>query len=140
MSSVPGRIVAVDFGRRRVGIAQSDPLRLFARPVGTFAPADALARLQELYAAGELGEVVLGWPLEEDGNEGPAVAAVRRFLARIEAALPGVPVTRVDERFSSEEAKARLYASGRWKEARGDKGQVDAEAACVLLEDYLQEN
>ncbi len=128
----------MDYGRRRVGLAVSDPLRLLARPVGTFAPAQALETLAALYAQGDVGVVVVGWPLEPDGREGPAVARVRRFVTQIEQALPGVTIAPVDERYSSEEAKARLYAAGRWGAARRDKGQVDAEAACVLLEDFLE--
>ena len=138
MTTTQGRVVAVDYGRRRVGLAVSDPLRLFARPVGTFAPKAALEALTALHAQGDVALVVLGWPLEADGREGAAVAAVRTFLAKIEAALPGVPVEKVDERYSSEEAKSRLHAAGRWNEARRDKGRVDAEAACVLLEDFLE--
>ncbi len=134
----PGRIAAVDPGRKRVGIAVSDPLRLFARPVGTFTPAEALARLREQHAADGLACVVLGWPLDADGTEGAAVEAVRPFLRRIEKALPGVRVVLQDERYTSEEAKSRLHDAGRWKNARRDKGQVDAMAACVLLEDYLE--
>ena len=138
MHSKQGRIAAIDYGRKRVGLAISDPLRLFARPVGTFPPAEALAQLQDLRAAGDLAEIVLGWPLEPDGSEGAAVERVRRFQIEVEAVLPGIPITRQDERYSSEEAKSRLYAAGRWAETRRDRGRIDAEAACVLLEDFLE--
>ncbi len=133
------RILAIDYGRRRVGLAVSDALGLFARPVGTFAPPQALDHIARLHADAALTTIVLGWPLEEDGTEGPAVARVRRFAGQVEETAPGVPIVRVDERYSSEEAKARLHASGRWKKARHNKGLIDSEAACVLLGDYLRE-
>ncbi len=132
-----GRIAAVDYGRKRVGIALSDPLRLFARPVGAFSPRAALDFLTTIRDTDGLSLVVLGWPLDQDGNEGAAVEMVRPFLKRIEALLPQTPIVLQDERYTSEEAKSRIHAAGRWQQARHDKGQIDAEAACVLLEDYL---
>lgn len=139
MPDAPGRLVAIDPGRRRVGLAVSDPLRLFARPVGTYAPREAVAWLRAEHAREPFAGVVYGWPLDEDGAEGAAVDAVRPLLAQVERALPGVPVVRQDERYTSEAAKSRLYEAGRWGKARRDKGQIDAEAACVLLEDALRE-
>ena len=132
-------ILAIDYGRRRVGLARADGLGLAAQPVGTFPPDKALAQIRTLYTRGALATIVLGWPLDEEGAEGPAVERVRRFEAQVQHAAPGIPIVRVDERYSSEEAKARLHAAGRWHKARQNKGLVDAEAACVLLTDYLRE-
>ena len=134
------RVAAVDVGTRRVGVAVSDGLRLTARPVGTLAPAEAVATLRRLAAAPGLATVVVGWPLREDGTEGAAVARVRPFFNRVRNALPGVEVVPFDERFTSAAAQERLYAAGAWgRVRRGEKGLIDAEAACVLLEDWLRE-
>ncbi len=83
---------------------------------------------------------MLGWPLDPDTDaEGPAVARVRPFLGRLRRVFPRVPIVPYDERDTSREASAALYASGQWKAVRRDKGRLDAAAACVLLARYLDE-
>lgn len=132
-------MVAIDYGPRRVGVAMSDGLGLGAHPVGTFAPDEALARLRRLADEHGLATLVLGWPLDPDGREGAAVERVRPFLGRLRRAFPAVPVAPFDERDTSREAAGALYAAGRWKSVRRDKGRLDAAAACVMLEHYLRE-
>ena len=133
------RIVAVDYGSRRVGLAMTDGLGLGAHPVGTFPPDGALARLHRVAAEEGLTALVLGWPLNDDDAEGPAVERVRPFLGRLRNAFPGLPVVTFDERDTSREAAAALHAAGRRKAVRRNKGLLDAAAACVLLERYLEE-
>ena len=90
MSAPPpsrSRLVGVDYGARRVGIAVSDPLGLFARPVGTFAPGEALTVIARLHADEGVGTVVVGWPLLDDGSEGRAVDRVRPFLGRLQGCV-----------------------------------------------------
>ena len=134
-----GRIVAVDYGARRVGIAMADPLGLFATPVATVAPGEALARLAELDAAHGIATLVVGWPLDDAGDEARAVARVGPFIGRARRAVPGAEIVRVDETESSRRAMQELVASGVRKKARARKGALDAVAACVILEDYLRE-
>ena len=132
--------MAVDYGPRRVGLAMTDGLGLAAHPVGTFSPDEALARLRHLHAMHGLSRIVIGWPLEPDSAEGPAVARVRPYLGRLRNAFPDVPVEPFDERDTSREAAAAMHTAGRWKAVRRDKGRLDAAAACVLLERFLEEN
>lgn len=131
------RIAAVDFGRRRVGLAVTDPLRLFAQPAGTFGPGTVLAELQRLHAAHGLAGVVVGWPLDANESEAVAVARVGPFVGRLRKALPDVPVHLQDERDSSRRAVEALVASGRRRQARREKERVDAAAAVVILTDWL---
>jgi putative Holliday junction resolvase len=133
----PSRLVGVDVGTKRVGLAMSDPLRLFAQPHGTYAPEDALDELVQLAEDDGLDAIVVGWPLTEDGEEEEAVEMVRAFVERIEATLPHVSVARCDERFTSERAKDLLRRAGVSQPGRYDKGRVDAAAAAVILQDYL---
>ena len=134
------RVAGVDYGARRVGIALADPLRLVARPVGSFAPGPALDALGRLHAEDPLGVVVLGWPLTDDGEEGAAVDRVRPFAGRVRTRLPGVEVVVQDERESSRRALAEMVAAGVPKGRRRRKGTLDAAAACVILQDWLDEH
>lgn len=131
------RIVGVDYGQVRVGLAVADPLSLFAQPLGAFSPESAVAELEQIRARDGIGKVVLGWPLELDGTEGESVQAVRAFEKRLKKALPGVEVERWDERLSSREAASAMVASGARKSKRREKGNIDAVAAAIILQSYL---
>lgn len=135
MTSLP-RVAGVDYGDRRVGIALADPLRLFARPVGTFAPGEALRELARMAAEDGVGVVVVGWPLTDDGDEGAAVDRVRPFLGRLKKAVSAEVVVQ-DERDSSRRALDDLVEAGVSKKRRRDKATLDAAAACVILQDWL---
>ncbi len=131
------RIVAIDYGTKRVGVALADPLRLFAQPLGTFSPHEAVERLQRLHAEEGLSVIVIGWPLTEAGGEGPATERVQEYVNRLRNALPGVEVVKWDERYTSELAKRRIYASGGTRKRRAEKARVDAAAAGIILQEYL---
>ncbi len=133
----PARIVAVDYGTKRVGVALADPLRLFAQPYGTFSQDEALARLRTLHAEQGLAVVVVGWPLTEAGEEGTATQRVQQYINRLRKALPGVALVKWDEYYTSELAKERLKETGARQKQRADKGRVDAAAAGIILEEYL---
>lgn len=136
LSGTP-RLVGVDVGTKRVGLATSDPLQLFARPHDTYTPTAALDELVRLAEGDGIEAVVVGWPLTEDGAAEEATEMVRAYVERIKAALPQVPIERRDERYTSERAKALLRRAGVSQPGRYDKGRVDAAAAAVILQDYL---
>ena len=138
ISSHP-RIAAVDYGSRRVGLAITDPLQLFAQPLETLAPAASIQRLADLHAADGLETIVVGWPLTEDGEEAEAVARVRPYIGRLKKALPGVHIETQDERYSSRRAVDGLVAAGVRQKGRRDKSRIDAAAAAIILQDYLDE-
>ena len=131
------RIVAVDYGTKRVGLALADPLRLFAQPYGTFSQDEAVARLKQMQAGEGLAVVVVGWPLTEAGAEGPATERVQQYTNRLRNALPGVELIKWDERYTSELAKEQLKQAGGSRKRRADKGRVDAAAAGIILQEYL---
>ncbi|MGB3542449.1 Holliday junction resolvase RuvX [Rubrivirga sp.] len=138
MATTSSRIAGVDYGSRRVGIALADPLRLFARPVGTYAPGDALEVLARMVREEGVSLVVVGLPLLEDGSEGEAVKRVRPFVGRLKKAA-GVQVVFQDERDSSTRAMEDLVEAGVPQGRRREKGTLDAAAACVILQDWLDE-
>ncbi|MDX1547167.1 MAG: Holliday junction resolvase RuvX [Rhodothermales bacterium] len=131
------RIVAVDYGTKRVGLAIADPLGLFAQPFGTYPPDEAVARLQAVHADEGVAVLVVGWPLEEGGGEGRATERVQQYINRLRRRLPGIDVVKWDERYTSEIAKARIYASGGTRTRRADRRRVDAAAAGIILQEYL---
>jgi putative Holliday junction resolvase len=133
----PSRIVGVDVGTKRVGLATSDPLRLFAQAEGTHSPDEALDALRRFEEETGIDTVVVGWPLTEEGEEGEATQMVQSFVDRLREVLGDVPVVRRDERYSSERAKDLLRRAGVSQPGRYDKGRVDAAAAAVILQDYL---
>ena len=139
MLSTRSRIAAVDYGARRVGLAVTDPLQLFARPLDTLPPAASIERLVAVHREDGLEVIVVGWPLTEDGDEAEAVARVRPYIGRLRKALPDVRIETQDERYSSRRAVDGLVASGVGRKGRRDKGRIDAAAAAVILQDYLDE-
>jgi putative Holliday junction resolvase len=136
------RIVGLDVGRRRIGVAISDPTRTLARPVGVLAVTDTgagvIAAVQEVtrLAAEDDGVqgVVVGLPRRLDGTPNGMTAVIEQFVARLRAGLP-MPVAVQDERLSSREAESRLAV--RDKDWRSRKAKLDAAAAAVILQDYL---
>lgn len=135
------RILGLDIGKRRVGVATSDLTRTLARPLATLQVSDA-DRLDKVVAevmrlAGEedgVASVVVGLPRRLDGTPSDQTADVERFIAALRARIP-MPVVTEDERLSSREADSRLSVRERdWKKR---KAMLDAAAAAVILQDYL---
>jgi putative Holliday junction resolvase len=133
-----GRILALDLGERRIGVALSDPLRLVARPltvIGRASKVKDFAAIGGLVAEHDVSLVLCGYPLSLDGSEGPQGRRIRRYAEKLAEALP-VEVVLWDESYSTEEAE-RLMASQKRLAPRERRGWVDAVAAAVILQSYL---
>lgn len=130
-----GRVVGVDYGTKKIGISIADPLQLFATPVGSFSPSDAVSYLVELHSDQGIECVVIGWPEAE--VEGSIHRSIKSWMNRVSNKIPGVEIISVDESFSSREAEAALYASGVKKKERRSRGRVDQAAAAIILQRYL---
>jgi len=131
------RIIGVDVGLKRVGIAQSDLTGILASPLGTFTYDDAIARIAGMCDAGVVQLVVVGWPLTLRGEEGDSVDMVRKFLARLEKVTGSVPIQTLDERFTSTIARQSIRDSGARQKKRRKKELIDSTAATILLQNYL---
>ena len=131
------RILAIDYGSTRIGLALGDPTGTLARPL-PFVPAKADAKLaREIVEIAKKNDVhlfVLGLPRNMDGTSGEAATKVQAFAATLKEATP-LPIKLVDERLSTVQASRQLQESG--KNTRKQRGQIDSEAACVLLQGYL---
>ena len=129
--------MGVDVGTKRVGIAVADPLRLFAQTRGTYPPGEALEALRKMSGEEGIDTIVVGWPLTEEGTAEDATDMVESYVDRIREALGEVTVVREDERYTSEIAKDLLRRAGVSQPGRYDRGRVDAAAAAVILQGYL---
>lgn len=133
------RILAIDLGRRRVGLAVSDPEERFALPLAVLERRDEGALWEQLRAVTEaegVEMVVVGEPRRLDGSVGDAAQRSRDFAARVPGML-GLPVTLVDEALTSNEAERRLGPNTRRRGSARTQRRLDAVAAQVLLEDFL---
>ncbi|MBI2418185.1 MAG: Holliday junction resolvase RuvX [Ignavibacteriales bacterium] len=131
------RILAIDYGEKRIGIALSDPLGILASPLCVLENNEkALEKLLMLFTEHNVYQIVLGFPLKEDGSDTHSTALVKQFKAAIEK-MSSIPVAYVDERYSSSIASERVRQSVSKKMKRRDKGLIDMNAAVVILEDYL---
>lgn len=131
------RLLGIDYGSKRIGLAISDPERRVATPLETFERQDdrAAARyLGRLVEREGVSGIVLGEPRRLDGSVGEAAERVRRFARRLEESL-GLPVERVDEALTSVEAERRLRDAG--IDPAAETGRVDAVAAQILLQEVL---
>jgi putative Holliday junction resolvase len=138
-SAPTGRVLAVDIGRKRTGLAISDPTRTLATPLGVITAqpplADVLRTAGQLEAEGDgLAAIVVGRPLRLDGGPSELTGEVDAFVARLRARTP-LPVYVQDERLTSVEAEARLAV--RERDWRRRKDRLDAAAAAIILQDFL---
>ncbi len=131
------RIIGVDVGLKRVGIAQSDLTGILASPLGTFSYDEAIAKLAGLCDAGEVQLIVVGWPLTLRGEEGDSVAMVKKFLVKLKKGTGEVPIQTLDERFTSTIARQSIRDSGARQKKRRRKELIDSTAATILLQNYL---
>lgn len=137
LDSAAMRYLGVDLGRARIGLALADDVLRTARPLSTLAhrsEAADVAAIGEVAREYEVTTAVVGLPLNMDGSEGPSARHARAFAERLSGTL-GLPVELFDERLSSFEAASRLRDLG--FSAKESKGRVDAEAAAVILQGWL---
>lgn len=132
------RIAGVDYGNKRVGIALADPLRIFARPHGTFEPQRAVEELLRIHRDEGLEVIVIGWPLMPDGSESNMIPRVQEYVNRLRNAFPGMEIVTWDERYTSQMASTLLREAHPRRRFRKADGDVDAVAAAVILQDYLE--
>lgn len=127
-------MLAVDPGTVRVGLAVSDPLRITAQPLEVVPAADAIARITAICGELDVEEVIVGLPVTEQGEEGESARMARELVQELEEAT-GLPVTAVDERYTSRMAESTMVEAGVRRRRR--RGSVDKVAAAVLLRGYL---
>jgi putative Holliday junction resolvase len=131
------RILAIDYGMKRTGIAVTDELQIIASGLTTIPSATAIVFLKEYFHKENVAKVLIGEPKQMNGQPSESTPLIEKFVADFTAAFPEMPIVRVDERFTSKMAFQTMIDSGLSKKQRQNKGLVDEIAATILLQDYL---
>lgn len=132
-----GRVLAIDYGRKRCGIAVTDILQISANGLPTVRTCDLMEYLREYCGREELERIVVGLPLTLRGEPSESARYIEPFLKQLAREIPEIPVERYDERFTSTIAHREMIAGGVGKMARREKGLADKTAAVLILTDWL---
>src|SRR5689334_17813234 len=132
-----GRILAVDYGTKRTGLAVTDPLRIIATALDTVPSADLITYLTAYAGRESVDEFVVGMPKTLKNEDSQTAPLVRAFVEKLKATFPGKPVHLVDERFTSSLAKHSMLESGASKKDRREKGNVDKISAVIILQSFM---
>ncbi|HEU4553377.1 MAG TPA: Holliday junction resolvase RuvX [Chitinophaga sp.] len=133
-----GRILAIDYGKKRTGLAVTDPLQLIASGLTTVLTHELVPYLKKYFAQETVSEIIIGEPKGLDGNPTDATALVTECIRILKKNFPDMPVKKIDERFTSKIAFRSMIDSGLKKKDRQNKALVDEVSATVLLQEYLQ--
>ena len=131
------RILAIDFGLKRTGLAVTDPLQIIATALDTVPSDTVIPILQQYFKKEEVTEIVLGYPRTLRNEDTDMTEPVRKLSAILQNLFPGKKLILLDERFTSVLAQRTLLASGTKKKDRQVKGNVDKVSATILLQDYM---
>lgn len=131
------RIIAIDYGIKRTGIAVTDELQIIASGLTTIPSETAIAFLKDYFTKESVTKVLIGEPKQMNGLPSESAPIIEKFVADFTQAFPDMKVERVDERFTSKMAFQTMIDSGLSKKQRQNKALVDEIAATILLQDYL---
>ena len=131
-------ILSIDYGRKRTGLAVTDPLQLIAGGLATVSTSELFDWLKAYIARESVERIVIGEPRQPNGEPSENLARVQQFVNRWRKAMPNIPIDYFDERFTSVLAHKVMIDSGIGKKARQNKGLVDEISATIILEDYLR--
>ena len=132
-----GRVLAIDFGRKRTGLAVTDMLRITANPLITIPTHTLETWLKDYFSKEQVDEVVIGHPYQMNGEDSESMQYIQPFINRFRKVFPDMPLKEYDERFTSVIAHRAMISGGMKKSQRQDKAVVDKIAACIILEGYL---
>ncbi|HAF28731.1 MAG TPA: Holliday junction resolvase RuvX [Bacteroidales bacterium] len=134
-----GRVLAIDYGRKRVGIAVTDPLQIIANSLTTVHSKDIWTFLAEYLGKEDVECIVVGYPKQMNNQASEAVRFINPFLKKLTKTYPDMEVKIVDERFTSKMAHQTMIDAGLRKKARQNKALVDTISATIILQSYLEQ-
>jgi putative Holliday junction resolvase len=132
------RILALDYGKKRTGIAVTDPLQIIATALETIDTDSLIWYLKQYTAKEEVERVLIGYPVNFDNTATDATPLVDKFIRNFEKVFPALPIEKLDERMTSKIASQEIAGMGLKKKDREQKELIDAVAATMLLQEYLQ--
>jgi len=134
-----GQILAVDFGKKRCGLAATDDLRIIASGLDTVETSVLMEYLRKYFEKNTVDEVVIGLPMDLKGNMSEVEQDIQKFIEEFKNEFPEVSVVRFDERFTSKIASYFISQSGKNKKQRQEKGLIDKVSATLILQQYLEQ-
>ena len=132
------RILSIDYGKKRTGLAVTDPLQIIAGGLATVSTSELFDYLQGYIAREEVERIVIGEPRQPNGQPSENLQRVQEFVNRWRKAVPQIPIEFYDERFTSVLAHQAMIDGGLKKKARQDKALVDEISATIILQDYMR--
>lgn len=132
-----GRILAIDYGKKRIGIAVTDPQRIIANGLKTVGPHEIFQFLQNYLTTEKVDLFVVGYPKQMNNEDSESMNYIRPFLTALKRKFPEIPVEMYDERFTSVLAHRALLEGGAKKKTRQDKALIDTMSATIILTSYL---
>jgi putative Holliday junction resolvase len=133
------RILAIDYGLKRTGIAVSDPLKIIAGALTTIDSSTLISFLEEYFKKETVELILIGEPKNLDNSDTHATLPVKKIIEQLQKKFPAIPVKTVDERYTSKMASQAMIDMGMKKRQRRDKGMVDRIAATIMLQEYMRE-
>ncbi|NND63733.1 MAG: Holliday junction resolvase RuvX [Flavobacteriaceae bacterium] len=131
------RILAIDYGTKRCGIAVTDELQIIASGLTTVSPAELMVFLKKYFSEEQVEKVIVGEPKQKDGSASEVEGAIGKFIEKFKKAFPEMKLERMDERFTSKMAFQTMIDSGLKKKQRQNKALIDEISATIILQDYL---
>jgi putative holliday junction resolvase len=132
------RILAIDYGGKRTGLAVTDPLQIIATGLATIDSKEMIPYLEKYFAAEEVELVIIGLPTNWDDSNTHGTPLVKAAIKKLKKKFTAMPIKTVDERYTSKMAKDAMLEMGMKKKDRRVKGNVDVIAATIMLQEYLQ--
>jgi putative Holliday junction resolvase len=131
------RIIALDFGKKRTGVAVTDPLQIIATALDTVDSNELIGYLKKYMLTEPVEKIIIGYPLNLDDTPTDATPLVEKFILKFGNVFPQLPVEKVDERMTSKMASREIAAMGLKKKDKEKKELIDAVAATMMLQEYL---
>jgi len=132
-----GRIIGIDYGKKRVGLAVTDPLQIFASPLNTVNTQEFDSFINAYLKSEVIESFVVGYPVQMNNRPSESVKYIDPFISRLKKKYPGIPVHLIDERFTSQIALRSMIDGGLKKKGRRNKMIVDMVSASIILQSYL---
>ena len=133
------RILAIDYGLKRTGIAVTDPLKIIASALTTIESPRLVSFLENYFKQEQVELILIGEPKNLDGSDTHATQPVKRIIEELKKRFPAIPIKTIDERYTSKMASRAMIDMGMKKKQRREKGMVDQIAAAIMLQEYMKE-
>lgn len=133
-----GRILALDYGTKRVGIAVTDPLQIISNGLKTIAEKEIWNFLADYFKKEKVDCLVIGYPVQNSGKGSDSLKVINPFIKKFRKIYPDIPIEQADERFTSKIAQQAMIVGGMKKKDRRDKSRIDTISAAIILQGYLE--